>query len=198
MLKIGADVYTTDGRAGMLLQVVVYPATGDATHLIVDRRFFHKPARVVPRGAVVQATHYRIRLNLSSAELEQCPQHGGSLFITEGMLVCDRADHVIGTVDLVYPGGASDAAIARAQRATEAVEHTRQAMEAAAEAHPAPFAGDPLPPETVARMLRHGYIRIAGPGITGIHRYVLPDQILGVVGERVQLYAARAELVAGE
>lgn len=196
MFHIGADIYTTDGRAGMLWKVVLDPATRDVTHLIVDRRFLRKPDRVVSHSAVARATPYRIRLNMSTAELEQQPQHGGSPFITEGMRVTDRNDQVIGTVQLVYPGGASAEAVERAQRAMEAVTHRHPAPEEAAEEHPATFAGDRLPPEMVGRMLRGGYLRIAGPGLTDVRCYVLPDQILGVVGDRVQLYVTHAELIA--
>ena len=183
MFQIGTDVYTTDGRAGKLIKVIPDAAGAQVTHLVVEKGFRQTQDRVVPRRAVAAVTDEAIRLNVSTAELERFPQYHESYFISEGMLVCDRACKVVGKVQLVYAGGASDAAVARALR-----------LRAAPDVAPGPFGSDDLPPDLQERMLRQGYIRIEGPGITGARRYVLPEQIAGVVGNRVRLYASRAEL----
>jgi ribosomal 30S subunit maturation factor RimM len=176
MFKIGAKVYTTDGEAGKLMKVVIDPDTERVTHLIVERGFLQKIDRVVPFEAVDNVTDEGIRLKVSTAELEQFPRYRGSHFISEGMLVYDRADQVVGTVQLVYAGGASDAAIERALGTTE-------------------VAADNASRELWERMMRQGYIRIEGPEITGIKRYVTPEQIANVVANRVRLYASRDELI---
>ena len=191
MFKIGADVYTTDGRAGKLVKVVT-DADGDrGTHLIVEKGFLQRADRIVPCEAVAEATDERIRLNVSAAELEQFPPYRGSHFISEGMRVYDRLDQLVGTVQLVYPGGASDAAVARTIRAHEAAAAAAHALGVG----PVSAGGDDdVPPELWARMLRQGYVRIEGWGITGAERYVMPEQIAGVSGNRVRLYASRDEL----
>lgn len=184
MFQIGSDVYTTDGRAGQLVRVI--PASGGerVTHLIVETGFPAKQERVVPRAAVAAVTDAGIHLNVNTAELEQFPPHHENEFISEGMLVHDQAGKIVGKVKLVYSGGASDAAIARALR-----------LRAAAPLRaPVPFGDDDLPPELLERMLREGYIQIEGPGIRNAQRYVLPEQVASVAGNRVRLYATRDEL----
>ena len=109
--------------------------------------------------------------------------------INEGMTVIDRDEQVIGTVQLVYYGGASAEAVERAMR-LQAV-----AAALAPTAEESTFSSD-VPPELQARLLRYGYIRIEGPGITGLKSYVAPEQISGSVGDQLQLHASRDELVS--
>ena len=109
--------------------------------------------------------------------------------VNEGMTVVDRAEQVVGTVQLVYYGGASAEAVERAMRLQELAATLAPATEGST------FSSD-VPPDQQERMLRYGYIRIEGPGITGLHSYVTPEQIAGVVGDQVQLHASREELVS--
>ena len=106
--------------------------------------------------------------------------------INEGMAVHDRDEQPVGLVQLVYYGGASEAAIAR----------TLQLADAAGEAGWGAFGSDGVPPALRARLLRQGYIRIEGPGIVGLRCYATAEQIGDVSDERVQLRASRDELVA--
>jgi hypothetical protein len=107
--------------------------------------------------------------------------------ISEGMPVHDRNDQPIGHVQLVYYGGASEEAITRALQINDAaIGGERGALD---------FGEDRLAPELRARLMRHGYIRIEGPGIAGDRRYVTAEQIGEVVGERVLLRASRDELI---
>lgn len=110
--------------------------------------------------------------------------------ISEGMPVFDRADQAVGTVQLVYYGGASDEAVERALR-------LREVVGAASDAAEVGNFGAEVPPELQARLMRRGYIRVEGPGITGLSCYVTPEQIAGLVGGQVQLHATRDELVRG-
>jgi hypothetical protein len=110
--------------------------------------------------------------------------------INEGMTVYDSADQPIGTVQLVYYGGASPEAVERALKPREGGVNA-----AAAEATDwGAFGSDDVPPELRARMLRQGYVRIEGPGITGLKCYVMPEQIANVVADRVELHGTRDEL----
>ena len=109
--------------------------------------------------------------------------------INEGMTVVDRAEQVVGAVQLVYYGGASAEAVERAMRLQEVAAALAPASEGST------FGSD-VPPELQERLLRYGYIRIEGPGITGLPCYVAPEQIAGIVGGQVQLHASHDELVS--
>ena len=117
--------------------------------------------------------------------------------IGEGMPVYDRDGELIGTVDVVYLGGASEEAIERAldpenAPPTPAGETVRTAFEA-----------DNLPKEMRARLMKQGYIRVKGDDITGLRRYLGPEQIEGIVTldeegsiqDVVRLRVARNELL---
>lgn len=116
--------------------------------------------------------------------------------IGEGMPVYDRDGEFVGTVDVVYLGGASDEAIERAldpehAPPTPAGETVRTAFEA-----------DDMPREMRARMMKQGYIRVKGNDISGLRGYLGPEQIEGMVTldvegtiqDAVRLRVARAEL----
>lgn len=70
MFKIGTDVYTTDGRCGKLVKVVIDQEAGTVTDLIVEKGFLQKTDRVIPIAAVAEASPERIQLAMSTAELE--------------------------------------------------------------------------------------------------------------------------------
>src|SRR5258708_34731059 len=52
---IGAGVRCTDGACGTLSRVVVDPVAREVTHLLVQPRQGHEPARLVPLGLVTSA-----------------------------------------------------------------------------------------------------------------------------------------------
>jgi sporulation protein YlmC with PRC-barrel domain len=66
---IGAEVSCTDGPCGTLVRVVLDPIAGVVTHLIVQSRREHEPAKLVPVELVDSAAGV-IRLKCSSAEFE--------------------------------------------------------------------------------------------------------------------------------
>ena len=80
MFKIGADVYTTDGKAGKLMKVVIDPENERVTHLIVEKGLLAKTDRVVPLEAIAETGDDGIRLGLSTAELEELPQFNETEF----------------------------------------------------------------------------------------------------------------------
>lgn len=119
--------------------------------------------------------------------------------IGEGMPVYDRDGELVGTVDVVYLGGASDEAIERAldpehAPRTPAGEKVRTAFES-----------EDMPREMRARLMKQGYIRVKGDGITGLRGYLGPEQIEGMftldvegaVQDAVRLRVARDELTGG-
>jgi sporulation protein YlmC with PRC-barrel domain len=64
---IGADVRCTDGACGTLSRVVVDPVAREVTHLLVQPRQEHEPARLVPLGLVTSAAG-EVGLSCTSAE----------------------------------------------------------------------------------------------------------------------------------
>ena len=89
--------------------------------------------------------------------------------ISEGMIVYDSADELVGTVQVVYFGGASEEAIQRAL-------------------HSEPGENDisNLPKDLGARLMTQGYVTVDGPDLTGANRYLRPEQIAGVFPEEIE------------
>jgi sporulation protein YlmC with PRC-barrel domain len=83
---IGAEVSCTDGPCGRLSRVVADPVARTVTHLIVEPRQGHAPARLVPLGLVDSATD-EIRLNSTSAEFDRLDPAEETRFIPDGMNV---------------------------------------------------------------------------------------------------------------
>ncbi|HEX6034142.1 MAG TPA: hypothetical protein VFY83_06885, partial [Anaerolineales bacterium] len=89
--------------------------------------------------------------------------------VSEGMIVYDSAGEAIGTVQVVYFGGASEEAIQRVLH-SESGENDLSS----------------LPKELVARLLTQGYILIEGSDLTGDKRYIRPEQLEGVFTEEIE------------
>jgi hypothetical protein len=112
--------------------------------------------------------------------------------IYEGMPVYDREGEVLGAVKVMYYGGASEEAIQKMLETEEVA-----AGEASA------FDADNVPKEMRARFMRQGYILVEGADLTGVQRYIGPEQIEGVFSQEVEgkmidavrLRATRAELL---
>jgi hypothetical protein len=104
---------------------------------------------------------------------DRLPQRVG-----EGMTVYDREGEVVGTVQVVYFGGASETAVKRELQEAAMSEKGQRAGNA--------FDADNVPEELRARLMRQGYIRLNSPELTGVKRYVLPEQIEGVFTEEIE------------
>lgn len=100
--------------------------------------------------------------------------------IYEGMTVYDREGEVVGTVQVVYFGGASKEAVERVLNADQAPEV------AMSESDESNFNANEVPKELRARMMRQGYILVTGPDLTGIKRFLTSEQIEGVFSEEVE------------
>jgi hypothetical protein len=100
--------------------------------------------------------------------------------ISEGMPVYDREGEAVGIVKVVYLGGASEEAIER-------VLHPEKAPPAKqGETDWSAFDADHVPKEMRARLMSQGYILIEGPDLTGVKRYIGPEQIEGVFTQEVE------------
>jgi hypothetical protein len=110
--------------------------------------------------------------------------------IYEGMTVYDSDGVVVGTVRVMYFGGASDEAVQRMLQSEETDDSSG-------------FDADNVPKEMRARLMRQGYILVDGPDLTGVRRYIGPEQIEGVFAQEVEgkmtdavrLRITRAELL---
>lgn len=100
--------------------------------------------------------------------------------ISEGMPVYDREGEAVGIVKVVYLGGASEEAIER-------VLHPEKAPPAQqGETAWSAFDADNVPREMRARLMSQGYILIEGPDLTGVKRYIGPEQIEGVFAQELE------------
>jgi sporulation protein YlmC with PRC-barrel domain len=81
-LTIGAEVSCTDGPCGTLARLVVDPVAEEVTHLIVESRREHEPARLVPLELVDSAAG-EIRLRCSSAEFDRLDRAAEGQFIAD-------------------------------------------------------------------------------------------------------------------
>jgi hypothetical protein len=95
---------------------------------------------------------------------ERMPQR-----VSEGMIVYDSAGELVGTVRVVYFGGASEEAIQKALDPESGQTDLRD-----------------LPKELGVRLLRQGYVLIEGPDLTGAIRYIRPEQLEGVFTEEIE------------
>ena len=102
-------------------------------------------------------------MNQEKAGQELPPSDRMPQRISEGMIVYDSAGDLVGTVQVVYFGGASDEAIQKALH-SEAAENDLSK----------------LPEELVTRLMRQGYVIVDGPDLTGATRYLRPEQFEGV------------------
>jgi len=99
--------------------------------------------------------------------------------VSEGMMVYDREGEVVGTVQVVYLGGASEEAIKKALKSHEASDVTTS------ESDESDFDANEVPLELRRRLMEKGYVLIQGPDLTGAKRYLTPEQIEGVFSEEV-------------
>lgn len=100
--------------------------------------------------------------------------------VSEGMTVHDREGEVVGTVQVVYLGGASEEAIKKALKSHEASDVTTS------ESEESDFDANEVPLELRRRLMEKGYVLIQGPDLTGAKRYLAPEQIEGVFSEEIE------------
>jgi hypothetical protein len=110
------------------------------------------------------------------------------------MEVYDIRDRRIGKVEDIYFGASSPTANERGTGSATAPAQDSTGDRFYKDIVRA-FASDDVPEELQQRLLREGYIRIGGEGLFSTARYVLPEQISSVSGDRVTLRTTRDELI---
>ena len=111
--------------------------------------------------------------------------------VSEGMKVFDSRNHEIGTVEyvkLVETDPATGQPLA--SDIEEADHHRETLLETVAEA----FVDDDIPEVVQKRLLHEGFIRMDAAGLFAADRYVMPDQISGVSGDKVMLKVSKDQL----
>jgi hypothetical protein len=106
--------------------------------------------------------------------------------VRQGMVVVDSAGERIGTVEMVQMGDPEAVT-------TQGNEHPSTGLIGAmvdAVAGTEPDVPEPLR----SRLLRTGYLKIDGPGLTDTDRYARADRIAAVTGDTVRLAVRRDQL----
>lgn len=118
-------------------------------------------------------------------------EHGsGALrLIREGMAVYDRAGDKIGTVEQVHFGPDDEYGRGAAEPAS-----VRDRDESLIDTIAEVFAPNDMPEAVRSRLLQQGFIRVDATGLFAADRYITPDQIAQVAGDRVVLRVSREEL----
>ncbi len=114
--------------------------------------------------------------------------------IHAGMTVYDQDDKKVGTVDYVQM---SDASAQGREYGTgpATIEPSSEPQPPLLRAVARVFDEDDLPDELRRRLLHNGFIRINAAGLLARDRYVMPDQIASVSGDRVMLNVSRDQLI---
>ncbi|GHA37786.1 hypothetical protein GCM10007989_37080 [Devosia pacifica] len=116
--------------------------------------------------------------------------------IRNGMKVYDSEDHEIGTVedyqfsdeDPNQPGPETSAASVDQREPDTLINTLGRAF--------APT--DQLSSEVQERLMREGFIRLDADGLFAADRYITPDQIGSVTGDRVVLNVKKSDLMKAE
>ena len=128
---------------------------------------------------------------------DQTGRHSILTQIHKGMHVHDMRDQHIGSVAFVHFGAASEAqqelGVGPASPARADNPNMRQdtLIDNIAEA----FNPNEVPQELQDKLLVSGYIRMDTSGLFASDRFVTPDQIATVSGDKVQLSVSRDQLV---
>ena len=109
--------------------------------------------------------------------------------VREGMRVVDAAGEQVGTVEAVSMGDPEAATTAgKDPRSPGLVAAVVQAVSGEG--------GEPDVPEPKrSQLVRSGYVKVDGPGLSGTDRYVRSDRIADATGETVTLSVTKAQLV---
>jgi hypothetical protein len=111
--------------------------------------------------------------------------------IRRGMSVYDQTQKQIGVVDYVQYG--DEDPLKPRKRVSH--EYGMNNGEWLVESERDVFEPDELPDILRERLLLYGFVRIDAPGLVNADRYIFPNQIQSVEGQRVTLKVSREELV---
>ena len=107
--------------------------------------------------------------------------------VREGMTVVDRAGAQVGQVSLVQMGDPD--AVTTAGNDDEVPGLIRDVVRSVVGAEP------DVPEPLRSRLLRYGFLKVAGPGLMDTDRYVRADRIASIAGDTIRLSVTRDQLV---
>lgn len=113
--------------------------------------------------------------------------------IQNGMKVYDQSQSEIGTVEYVQFGD-EDPLKPTSRAVTPGQVGERNRAEWLMESVLDVFSPDNLPETLRQRLLLYGFVRLDGPGLFDADRYIFPNQIQSVDGQRVTLNVSKNEL----
>ena len=111
--------------------------------------------------------------------------------VSEGMKVYDSENHHIGKVEYVKLVETDPATGAPLSADVEVDDHRDNSL---IENLATAFAGDELPDAVQKKLLHDGFIRMDADGLFAADRYVMPNQISSVSGDRVTLNVSKDQL----
>ncbi|MHB8627475.1 MAG: hypothetical protein ACYDBJ_13930 [Aggregatilineales bacterium] len=114
--------------------------------------------------------------------------------IKEGMEVYDRLGKKIGTVTDLYLGASSPESNRRGTGSATAPSPDMRG-DTLVDDIARVFVPDDLPQVLRDRLIQNGFVKLNGEGLFSHARYILPNQIDSVAGNRVDLRVSRDELI---
>lgn len=111
--------------------------------------------------------------------------------VTEGMKVFDSGNHEIGKVDYVK---LVDVDPATGEPEAAGIDELDQPNHSLVDDIAQAFSTDEVPEAIRQRLLHDGFIRMDSDGLFASDRYILPEQIQSVAGDRVQLNVSKDQL----
>jgi hypothetical protein len=117
--------------------------------------------------------------------------------VHEGMGVYDVRDNHIGKVDFVHFGAASETQqeLGTGPASTAPADDPDMRRDTIIDNIAEAFHPNEIPDQLQNKLLMSGYIRMDADGLFAADRFITPDQITGVSGDRVQLGVSRDQLV---
>ena len=111
--------------------------------------------------------------------------------VSEGMKVIDSGNHQIGTVEYVK---LVETDSATGQPLASEIEEDNDQRESLFQVLAEAFVDDDIPEVVQKRLLHDGFLRMDADGLFAADRYVLPDQISSVSGDKVMLKVSKDQL----
>jgi hypothetical protein len=117
--------------------------------------------------------------------------------IHEGMGIYDVRDNHIGKVDFVHFGAASETQmeLGTGPATSTSADNPRMRRDTIVDNIAEAFQPNDVPEQLENKLLMSGYVRMDADGIFASDRFILPEQIANVAGDKVILSVSRDQLV---
>jgi hypothetical protein len=135
---------------------------------------------------------------ITNSDINDTTGRGSILsLIHEGMDIYDVQNNRIGTVDFVHFGAASETQqeLGTGPATATAADSPRIRDDSIIDNIAEAFFPKEVPEQLQEKLLLTGYVRMDAAGIFAADRFILPDQITSVSGDRVQLSVSGDQLV---